>query len=76
MIDLGTTACIGTINMFASGVGGGGFAVVRAANGESTSFNFREMAPGAAHRDMYNGMTPRRPLASCEAFDDVVIYIY
>ena len=41
--------------MFASGIGGGGFAVVRPASGESTSFNFREMAPKAAHRDMYNG---------------------
>ncbi|KAI5787033.1 gamma-glutamyltranspeptidase-domain-containing protein [Peziza echinospora] len=50
---IATGACIGTYNMFASGVGGGGFAVVRLANGESSSFNFREMAPAAAHRDMY-----------------------
>ncbi|KAF8423563.1 gamma-glutamyltranspeptidase [Tirmania nivea] len=51
---IGTAACIGTVNMFASGIGGGGFAVVRLAGGESKSFNFREMAPKAAHRDMYN----------------------
>ena len=44
--------------MFASGIGGGGFAVVRLADGESKSFNFREMAPKAAHRDMYNGDDP------------------
>ncbi|KAI5781204.1 gamma-glutamyltranspeptidase [Geopyxis carbonaria] len=50
---IATGACIGTVNMFASGVGGGGFLVVRMSDGESTTFNFREMAPGAAHRDMY-----------------------
>ena len=49
--------CIGTVNMFASGIGGGGFAVVRTANGESRSFNFREMAPKAAYQDMYHGNT-------------------
>lgn len=59
----GTAACIGTVNMFASGVGGGGFAVVRTANGESRSFNFREMACKAAHQDMYHGNTP--PLPKC-----------
>ncbi|TGZ79661.1 hypothetical protein EX30DRAFT_308574 [Ascodesmis nigricans] len=46
-------ACIGTINMFASGIGGGGFMVTRLANGTSKSFNFRERAPVAAHRDMF-----------------------
>ncbi|KAF8466699.1 gamma-glutamyltranspeptidase [Kalaharituber pfeilii] len=51
---IGTAACIGTVNMFASGIGGGGFATIRLASGESRSFNFREMAPQAAHRDMFN----------------------
>ena len=54
---IGTAACIGTINMFASGVGGGGFAVVRTANNDSKSFNFREMAPKAARAEMYHGST-------------------
>lgn len=45
--------------MFASGIGGGGFMVVREGNGQSKSYNFREMAPGAATRDMY-----RRQFAS------------
>lgn len=53
---IGTAACIGTVNMFASGIGGGGFAVVRTASGESRSFNFREMAPKAAYKDMYHGI--------------------
>lgn len=51
---LAAGACIGSINMFASGVGGGGFMVVRMADGRSKSFNSREMAPAAASRDMYN----------------------
>ncbi|KAF8242424.1 gamma-glutamyltranspeptidase [Wilcoxina mikolae CBS 423.85] len=50
---IATAACIGTVNSFASGVGGGGFMVVRMANGVSKSFNFREAAPANASRDMY-----------------------
>lgn len=48
----GTAICIGTINMAASGIGGGGFAVIRLADGKTRSFNFREMAPQAAHKNM------------------------
>ncbi|KAI5794150.1 gamma-glutamyltranspeptidase [Pyronema domesticum] len=51
---IATAACIGTVNMFASGIGGGGFMVVRMANGTSKSFNFREAAPKNATRDMYS----------------------
>ncbi|KAL7274071.1 hypothetical protein RUND412_003037 [Rhizina undulata] len=51
---IGTGICIGTINMFASGVGGGGFMVVRMNDSRANSFNFREMAPGNATRDMFN----------------------
>lgn len=45
--------CIGVINGFASGIGGGGFMVVRHENGSSKSIDFREAAPAAASRDMY-----------------------
>ncbi|WP_144605050.1 gamma-glutamyltransferase [Algoriphagus algorifonticola] len=38
---------------FAGNLGGGGFAVFRMANGETGSIDYREKAPGAAHRDMY-----------------------
>jgi gamma-glutamyltranspeptidase/glutathione hydrolase len=37
----------------AGNIGGGGFLVVRMANGESAALDYREKAPGAAHRDMY-----------------------
>src|SRR5690606_6790123 len=37
----------------AGNLGGGGFMVYRAADGTQATLDFREMAPGAAHRDMY-----------------------
>lgn len=45
--------CIGSINAFSSGIGGGGFMTVFDPDGESLAFNFREVAPAAAHKDMY-----------------------
>lgn len=45
--------CIGSINGFSSGIGGGGFMVVKDPHSKDLSFNFREAAPGAAHKDMY-----------------------
>lgn len=37
----------------AGNLGGGGFLVLRQADGSSFAIDFREMAPAAAHRDMY-----------------------
>jgi gamma-glutamyltranspeptidase/glutathione hydrolase len=37
----------------AGNLGGGGFMVVRTADGTATAFDYREEAPGAATRDMY-----------------------
>ncbi|WP_133640228.1 gamma-glutamyltransferase [Sphingobacterium paludis] len=37
----------------AGNIGGGGFMVYRDHSGETTSLDFREKAPGKAHRDMY-----------------------
>jgi gamma-glutamyltranspeptidase/glutathione hydrolase len=37
----------------AGNLGGGGFLVLRQADGSSYAVDFREMAPGAAHREMY-----------------------
>jgi gamma-glutamyltranspeptidase/glutathione hydrolase/leukotriene-C4 hydrolase len=49
---IATGICIGTTNMHSSGIGGGGFLVVRTKD-EQTSFNFREKAPSASFTDMY-----------------------
>lgn len=37
----------------AGNIGGGGFMVVRMADGETVAIDYREMAPAAAHREMY-----------------------
>ncbi|EHK26617.1 uncharacterized protein TRIVIDRAFT_50329 [Trichoderma virens Gv29-8] len=50
---VGTTFCVGVIGMYHSGIGGGGFAMVRDANGEYEAIDFREAAPAAAFEDMY-----------------------
>jgi gamma-glutamyltranspeptidase/glutathione hydrolase len=44
---------LGVVNPFASGIGGGGFALWRGVDGEVVAFNFREVAPAAASRTMY-----------------------
>ncbi|CAN6604159.1 glutathione hydrolase proenzyme [Trichomonascus vanleenenianus] len=45
--------CIGSVNSFSSGIGGGGFMTVRASNGTAAAINFREIAPGLAHKNMF-----------------------
>src|SRR5277367_4529254 len=41
----------------AGNIGGGGFMLVRLADGKATFFDYREVAPGKATRDMYIGET-------------------
>lgn len=46
--------CEGIVNPMASGIGGGGFMVVRSADTSQTqAFDFRETAPSAASQNMY-----------------------
>ncbi|KAI1332772.1 gamma-glutamyltransferase 1 [Xylariaceae sp. FL0255] len=52
-----THFCVGVIGMYHSGVGGGGFLLVRSSNGSYEFVDFRETAPGAAFQDMYNNDT-------------------
>ena len=52
---VGTALCLGVINAFASGIGGGGFATIRDANGSVEVIDFRETAPARAFRDMFHG---------------------
>ncbi|KAK0634626.1 gamma-glutamyltranspeptidase [Bombardia bombarda] len=62
MIELGgsaadamvaTTLCVGVIGMYHSGIGGGGFMLIRTENGSYETVDYRETAPAAAYRDMY-----------------------
>jgi gamma-glutamyltranspeptidase/glutathione hydrolase len=39
--------------MYHSGIGGGGFMLVRSSNGTFEFIDFRETAPAAAFQDMY-----------------------
>jgi gamma-glutamyltranspeptidase/glutathione hydrolase len=48
-----TTLCVGVMGMYHSGLGGGGFATIRAPNGSYFDLDFREMAPSSAFEDMY-----------------------
>src|SRR5438309_3142857 len=40
---------------FAGNIGGGGFMLIRMANGKTAFLDFRECAPGKSSRDMYLG---------------------
>lgn len=55
-VDAAITAmlCGGVVHAESSGLGGGGFMVVRLNNGSVYSINFREVAPLAATEDMYH----------------------
>ncbi|KAI1297813.1 gamma-glutamyltranspeptidase [Xylaria venustula] len=50
---VGTQLCVGVIGMYHSGLGGGGFALIRDENGAYTVIDYRESAPAAASEDMY-----------------------
>src|SRR6185369_3436641 len=41
----------------AGNLGGGGFMMIRLRNGKTTAIDYREMAPAAAHRDVYLDQT-------------------
>jgi len=47
-----TVFCVGVIGMYHSGIGGGGFMLVRSSNGNFEFIDFRETAPAAATQDM------------------------
>ncbi|EMD37801.1 hypothetical protein CERSUDRAFT_50406 [Gelatoporia subvermispora B] len=56
---IATTLCIGVVNMFSSGIGGGGFMTIRIppsspnASSEVYTIDFREVAPALANTTMY-----------------------
>lgn len=53
-----TTICVGVMGMYHSGLGGGGFATIRAPNGSYFDLDFRETAPSSASEDMYKYLDP------------------
>lgn len=54
---VGTVFCVGVIAPYHSGLGGGGFMLVRASNGSYQFIDFRETMPAAGYQDMYNNNT-------------------
>jgi len=50
-----TAFALAVVEPAAGNIGGGGFMLVRLADGRSTFFDYREMAPDKATRDMYIG---------------------
>ncbi|WYZ37956.1 hypothetical protein EsH8_II_001462 [Colletotrichum jinshuiense] len=54
---VGTVLCVGVVGMYHSGIGGGGFMLVRSSNGTYEFIDFRETAPAAAFEEMYANNT-------------------
>ncbi|MFN2439331.1 MAG: gamma-glutamyltransferase [Chitinophagaceae bacterium] len=50
---IATQLALAVVYPNAGNLGGGGFMVASLANGETVALDYREMAPAAAHRDMY-----------------------
>src|SRR5215469_8098971 len=48
-----TAFALAVVEPAAGNIGGGGFMLVRLASGKTTFFDYREVAPGRAKRDMY-----------------------
>jgi gamma-glutamyltranspeptidase / glutathione hydrolase len=48
-----TAFALAVVEPAAGNIGGGGFMLVRLANGKTNFFDYREMAPGTATREMY-----------------------
>ncbi|KAH9387286.1 gamma-glutamyltranspeptidase / glutathione hydrolase / leukotriene-C4 hydrolase [Nematocida major] len=48
-----TAIAVGAINSFASGLGGGGFLLLKLKDGKCFEYNFRERAPGSARKENY-----------------------
>src|SRR5687767_9480047 len=50
---IATQLALAVVYPNAGNLGGGGFMVARLQNGQTVALDYRETAPGAAHRDMY-----------------------
>ncbi|KAG8747908.1 hypothetical protein FRC10_010527 [Ceratobasidium sp. 414] len=54
---IGAQLCVGTVAAYHSGIGGGGFMLIRTPGGKYETIDFREFAPGAATELMYVNKT-------------------
>ncbi|EPS38126.1 hypothetical protein H072_8148 [Dactylellina haptotyla CBS 200.50] len=54
---VGTVICVGTVGMYHTGIGGGGFMLIRSPQGEYEHVDFREMAPAASFEEMFVNKT-------------------
>jgi gamma-glutamyltranspeptidase / glutathione hydrolase len=63
-VDAAVAAALaaGVVQAAGSGLGGGGFALIVTPSGEASSLDFREIAPAAAHRDLF--VDAEAPMAS------------
>jgi gamma-glutamyltranspeptidase / glutathione hydrolase len=52
-VDAAVAFALAVVEPAAGNIGGGGFMLVRLADGRSSFFDYREVAPGKATRDMY-----------------------
>ena len=50
---IATQFALAVVYPYAGNIGGGGFLILREANGTTNTLDFREMAPAAAHKNMY-----------------------
>ncbi|CAG8576918.1 14039_t:CDS:10 [Cetraspora pellucida] len=50
---IATQICVGTINAFSAGIGGGGLMMIRLPNGTAEFIDCREIAPKSSRPDMY-----------------------
>ncbi|OLY84814.1 Gamma-glutamyltranspeptidase 1 [Smittium mucronatum] len=50
---IASALCVGLLNSFSAGIGGGGFMLVRKPNGDSDVIDFREVAPASSNKDMF-----------------------
>lgn len=50
---IGTILCVNTISAYHSGIGGGGFALIREESGDHKFLDFRETAPAASNETMF-----------------------
>ncbi|CEH17638.1 gamma-glutamyltranspeptidase [Ceraceosorus bombacis] len=50
---IGASLCVGVVAAFHSGIGGGGFALIRTAHGHYSEVDFRETAPALSNQTMY-----------------------